>query len=234
MIRAQNHRRILVLAPPLGRPSSWRPDGRRGRLSGRRSSGSLRRRPSRPIQHGLPETSGRKAGGGGRQAPQARAEIARAVRRGRFPLRPPEASHRERVKTPRPEGFRIRQPRGAPRSRRNGQLHYPFRASPGRFAASPARRLSRRKTVASRHDLAPIFQEPPCPSRPNPNPLSKRPRPRSRRSPPTVRHRHHGREDQDPAGAPAAQGLPGAAGLAGRGGEASARSGRSEPSANEA
>ena len=105
--------RILLLAPPLGRPSSWRPDGGVGavervapvgrRLKARRGLAerivSLRGRPvSRPDpdRRELPlATPG--------TALQARAEIARAVRKGRFPSARRGPLNRERVKTPRPE-----------------------------------------------------------------------------------------------------------------------------------
>ena len=86
-----------------------------------------------------------EAGGPGRQA---RAEIARAVRRVRQPSArrgPPS----ERVKNPRSEGFRKTAARSA-RLRRNGPtLQTLHRARPGRFAPSPfAQRFPRERETS--------------------------------------------------------------------------------------
>jgi len=61
---------ILELAPPPGRPSSWRPGGWRGRSSGKRSSVVLS--DASGVLGRFPETSGRSPGGeGSARAPGA-------------------------------------------------------------------------------------------------------------------------------------------------------------------
>src|SRR4051812_32841239 len=102
------------------------------------------------VQVGFPETRDEALAAKDRRRRQARAEIARAVRTGYVAPPPAGGLSRERVKTPRPGGSPENAPRGAPVTCRNGISYQSFRAWPGRSAASPARRVSRRGHAPAR------------------------------------------------------------------------------------
>jgi hypothetical protein len=153
---------ILLLVPPQGRPSSWRPDGRRGRSSGKRPSAGC----------AGPGWVGREDGGSGwtlalpvgrrehprgaeRRSPQARAEIARAVRTGSLPLRPPGAHFGSGLK-PRAPMAPVHRPRGAPGSCRNGTLqNYTSGHGPGAPPPPHPAGFLRRKGAVLRPRLRP-------------------------------------------------------------------------------
>jgi len=143
-----------------GRSAGDRTGGGGGR------AGSVRRPVSRGPSGRFVGTTrsrwglGRGGSGGGSpwgpndDTPQARAEIARAVRRqsqGAARRRPPS----ERVKNPRPEGFRPKAARSARVLSKRSTPKTIIRAWPGRSAASPPRRFFRRGHALARVPMTP-------------------------------------------------------------------------------
>jgi hypothetical protein len=103
----------------------------------RRASSEASQVGPEQVRLGRDEASAAGTGGSGQQA---RAEIARAVRRGRQ-LSARRGPPSERVKNPRPEGFRITAPREALGLRRNG-THNCKSSGRGPGASHPSHQLS--------------------------------------------------------------------------------------------
>ena len=141
--------RIITLAPPRGRPSSWRPDGRCGAVereasvgrcrgahrAGRRNVGVLRRGFGRSGPHDGPR---------GRKTKRTRRGLKSLARSGGFADLPPAILQvrmgppSERVKNPRSEGSRPPTARSAPAQAETVLHTLHIRAWPGALRRLPS------------------------------------------------------------------------------------------------